>query len=129
MVIPQHTNGIPEMTAYTDVDRAQQFARVLENKEAILLGVPVKVAREHIARRLKSSPGFFQNLRNNRIKRVPSWLMDKIREAFIAELQKEVQRLQHEIHIARQTGLGASDDEILAAETQIEEVKKLLGGK
>lgn len=129
MVTPQHTNGIPVMTAFTDVESAQKFARVLENKEALRLGVPVKVARSRIADRLKSSPGFLQNLRNNRIKKVPAWLMDKIRGAFIAELQSEIARLQHEIHLAKQIGSNASDDDILAAQASLEAAKKLIGGK
>lgn len=129
MVTPQHTKEHSVMTAYTDVDTAQKYARLLENTEARRLGLPVREARESVARRLRSSPGFLQNLRNNRIKRIPSWLMDKLKEVFIAELQTEVQRLQHEIHLARQIGTRASDDEILAAETQIEAVKKILRGK
>lgn len=129
MVIRQHTKEHSVMTAYTDVDAAQKYARALENGEAQRLGLPVRQARAHVARRLRSSPGFLQNLRNNRIKRVPSWLMDKLKEAFIAELNTEIARLEHEIHLARQTGSSADSDEIFAAQAQVEAAKKILRGK
>lgn len=129
MVTPQHTKEHFVMTAYTDVDTAQKYARLLENTEARRLGLPVREARESVARRLRSSPGFLQNLRNNRIKRIPSWLMDKLKEAFIAELNSEIARLEHEIHLARQIGSSADSDEIFAAQAQVEAAKKILRGK
>lgn len=117
------------MTAYTDVESAQKYARLLEGREAKRLGVPVSHARPRVAERVKSSPGFLKNLRNNRLKNVPSWLMQNLREAFVAELNQEIRRLEHEIHLARQTGAGPGDDEILAAQAQVEAAKKLLNGK
>ncbi len=126
MVIRQHTKEHSVMTAYTDVSTAQKFARILENSEAQRLGLPVRQARARVAQRLRSSPGFLQNLRNNRIKRVPSWLMDKLKEAFIAELTTEIARLEHEIHLARQTGAGADCNEVFEAQAQIEAAKKIL---
>ena len=122
----QWTNGGKAMNAITDVDAAQQFARSLEDREARRLGVSISEARRKVARSISASPGFLENLRRGRIKKIPSWTMQKIREAFIAALQAEVRRLEHEIHLARQTGIDPRDDDLVAAETQIEAAKKIL---
>lgn len=71
--------------------------------------------------------GFFENLQRGRIKNVPSWLMRKLRDALVEELQTEVQKLQHEIHLHRQVGEGPDSDAIFAAETRLAEAKKILG--
>lgn len=115
------------MNAVTDVESAQRLARRLEDREAIKLGLPLKAVRERVARRISSSPGFLENLRRGRIKNVPSWLMQRLRDAMVSELTSEIQRLEHEIAIAKQIGVDPREDEISKAAAQIAETKKLLG--
>ena len=117
------------MNALTDVETAQRYARQIEDREARALGVGAMQARKNTARRIGASPGFLENLRRGRIKSIPSYLMQKIREAMIDELQEEIRRCQHEIDLAKQTGARNSDDEILAAQAQVEAAKKILSGK
>jgi hypothetical protein len=117
------------MNAFTDVELARRFARQIEEREARAFGVGAGQARINTARRIGASPGFLENLRRGRIKSIPSYLMQKIREAMIDELQEEIARCEHEIALARQTGSRATDNEILAAQAQVEAAKKILGGK
>lgn len=125
----QRTIGQQPMNAFTDVELAQRFARQLEEGEAKAVGSSIQGARKRVAQRISASPGFLENLRRGRIKTIPSYLMQKIREAMIAELQNEIARCEHEINLARQTGARNSDDEILAAAAQVAAAKKILGGK
>lgn len=114
------------MNAVSDIASATSFARVLEDAEAAKLGIRVTKARSHVARRLGASPGTLENLRRGRLKIVPNWLMARIRSEFVAVLQNEVRRLEHEISIARQAGLCHRDDVLAKAETQLGEARKIL---
>lgn len=124
---PNGTIGQKEMNAHTDVQAAQALVMRLETIEASRGKLPLAAIRERVARKVSSSPGFFENLQRGRIKSVPSWLMRKMRDALVEALQTEVQKLQHEIHLARQTGEGPDSDAIFEAETKLAEAKKILG--
>lgn len=119
--------GRKKMNAHTDVKAAQMLALRLEGIEAGRGKLPLAEIRERVARKVSSSPGFFENLQRGRIKSIPSWLMHKLREAVLDELQTEVQKLQHEIHLAHQIGEGPDSDAIFAAEARLAEAKKILG--
>lgn len=122
-------NGQKKMNAHTDVQAAQMLALRLEGIEAGRGKLPLAEIRERVARKVSSSPGFFENLQRGRIKSVPAWLMRKMRDALVEALQTEVQKLQHEIHLARQTGEGPDSDAIFEAEARLVEAKKILGGR
>jgi hypothetical protein len=117
------------MNAYTDVEQAQLLARRLEDTAARQLGIQIREARDIIARRIGASPGFLENLRRDppRIKSVPSWLMGRIRQAFVAELNAEITRLRHELEMASQCGVDPRSDEIMEAATLIEKAKAIIG--
>lgn len=114
------------MSASADVATAERWTRVLEKAEAKRLGVPEKDARKSLARKLKASPGTLENIRRLRTKLVPHWLMARMRGEFIAALQMEIQRLEHEIHLARQTGMDHRDDALCAAEAQLQSARRIL---
>lgn len=116
------------MNAAVDIDLANRFARVLEDSEARRLGVRITTARDSVARRLKIAPGTLENIRRFRIKTIPNWLMARIRTEFVAVLQTEIRRLEHEIHLARQIGDDPRENILVAAETQLAEAKALLTG-
>lgn len=116
------------MSASADIATAERWTRALEESEAKRLGVSGKDARKSLARKLKASPGTLENIRRLRTKLVPHWLMAKIRSEFITTLQLEIQRLEHEIHMARQSGVDARDDALCAAETQLAKAKEILNG-
>jgi hypothetical protein len=123
----QRRFGQTEMNAHTDVANAQSIAARLEGLEARREKLPLADIRKRVARKVSSSPSFFNNLQRGRIKSVPNWLMRKLRNALVEELQAEVHKLQHEIHLARQIGEGPDSDAIFAAEARLAEAKKILG--
>jgi hypothetical protein len=51
--------------------------------------------------------------------------MNRIRAEFIAVLQSEIQRLEHEIHLARQTGADHRDDMLASAQTQLATARQI----
>lgn len=123
----ERTIGRAEMNAHSDVLTAQALASRLEGIESGRGKLPLADIRKRVARKVAASPGFFENLQRGHIKNVPSWLMRKLRDALVEELQTEVQKLQHEIHLHRQVGEGPDSDAIFAAETRLAEAKKILG--
>ena len=117
------------MNAMSDVTAINKFARTLEDAEARRLGIKTSDARTRVASRLGVSPGTLENIRRLRTKIVPNWLMNKVRAEFVSTLQLEIQRLEHEIHVARQTGSDYRDDALASAETQLASAKAILMGE
>lgn len=117
------------MNAMSDVTTVNRFARSLEDIEARRRGIRTAEARPIIASRIGVSPGTLENIRRLRTKIVPNWLMNKVRSELISVLQSEIQRLEHEIDIARQTGADHRDDILASAETFLAETRKILAGK
>ena len=117
------------MNAMSDVTAINKFARTLEDAEARRLGIKTSDARTRVAGRLGVSPGTLENIRRLRTKIVPNWLMNKVRAEFVATLQMEIRRLEHEINIARQTGADYRDDALASAQTQLASAKAILEGE
>jgi len=115
------------VNALADVSTARRLASTVEDAEARRLGLPVSKARAHVARRLGASPGTLENIRRERLKNIPHWLMARIRSAFVAVLQNEIGRLEHEIAIHLQTGTDHRDDDLAKAQAQVAAAKQLIG--
>lgn len=110
------------MTAVAYVDRARGWAKRLEDAEAARSGMPLVDARKAVARRLSMAPGTLENLRKGRLKAVAAHWYDTLRQGVIRELETELRYVQHEIAIARQTGLDPASGEahaLLASEARI----------
>lgn len=114
------------MNAATDVATLNRFARALENAEAKRIGASLPMARSRIASRLGVSPGTLENIRRLRTKIVPNWLMNKVRSELISVLQLEIRRLEHEVHLARQTGSNHRDGDLASAETSLATAREIL---
>jgi hypothetical protein len=117
------------MNAISDISAVNRFARTLEDTEARRLGIKTAEARARIAGRIGVSPGTLENIRRLRTKIVPNWLMNKVRAELVTVLQSEIQRLEHEVNIARQTGSDHRDDMLASAETQLAAARSILKGE
>jgi len=117
------------MNAMSDVSRVNQFAKRLEDTEARRLGIRTVAARRRIASRIGVSPGTLENLRRLRTKVVPNWLMERIRAELVSVLQQEIQGLEHEVHVARQTGSNYRDDTLASAAAQLAAAREILRGE
>lgn len=114
------------MNACADVSTAKALAATIEDHEARRLRVPVSRARRIVAHRLGAAPGTLENLRRMRLKNVSSWLMARIRAEFVAVLQAEVTRLEHEISIHLQAGVDHRGHDLAKAQAQVPSARKIL---
>ncbi len=109
-----------------DISDFNNLAWRLERAEVHRSGKHLREARQDIAVRLGITKSTLENYRVFRLKTVPRWLYNKLKDELIAVLQSEMSRLEHEIQIARQTTSRHSDDALIAAETQLAKARELL---
>lgn len=105
------------------------WAEELEVREAKERGSSREDARPFLASKLKMLPGTLENIFRGRIKEPKQKTIDAVRNAFIRELEAEIQRLEHEVFMARQSGAAPDAHEIFEAQSHIEAAKSLLGKK
>lgn len=84
-------------------------------------------SRDRAARNLHVTPGYLENLRRGRIKRLTLSAYEKIRAATIKELEKEIAELENELAIARLSAVRPDEDQVFAAMANIQEARKALG--
>jgi hypothetical protein len=82
----------------------------IEDLEARRSGRPVLKVRGTVAQRLHAGAGTLANIRKQRRKTIPAWLMKNLGEHLVETLQSEIRALEHEIATARQIGLDHRDD-------------------
>lgn len=115
--------------AVSDIDELNTMARSLERSEVRRLSTNLMQARKNIARRLGITVDTIENFRALRNKIVPHQLMNRFRAELISVLQLEMQKLEHEIHCARQTGDDHTGDTLASAEAQMVKAREILSGK
>ena len=125
MLYPDEDQACP-MNAAADVAVAKRLLGRLEDGEARAKGLPKEEVRRSLARRMRVLPGTLRNIRKNRVKSIPHWMMVRIRAELIAVLQHEANRIQHEIHLARQTGVDHRENNLAKAEAQLVEAQAIL---
>lgn len=86
-------------------------------------------ARKIIAKRLGVTVSTLENYRQQRLKSVPHYLMQRVQKELVSLLQSEMDRLGHEIQIARQTYGSHRDDTLAEAETQLAKAREILLGQ
>lgn len=114
------------MTATADVLSAAADARRLIEGEARRNSLGSDDARERVASRLGVAPGTLENLLRGRLKAVASYVRDRLRSAVIRQLEAEIQRLEHELAVARLGALGPTDDDVAQAEAALEKARAFL---
>jgi len=99
----------------------------LEKREAARRSMSREDARPFLASRLGLLPGTIENIVRKRVKEPKGQVIDAIRNAFIRELESEIRRCEHEIHMAVQSGSHPHSDEIAQAQTLIAQARELIG--
>ena len=85
----------------------------LEDRAARQIGLRVHIVRRDLARQLRTSPGTLRNIRKQRRKSVPAFLMEGLVRMTIDNLQAEMRAHEHRIAVLKQK--GADTDTIIAA--------------
>jgi hypothetical protein len=125
MIMVIHSEGQFD-PGVSDVEQAGHMLQTMEGILAGRRGLPISEVRPSIARSLRTTIGTLVNIGKQRRKTIEHKLMVAIRRELIIVLQSEIVRLEHAIHIHRQTAGSHRTDVLDAAETQILEAKKTL---
>lgn len=105
---------------------SRQSVRFLEDHAAEQGSMPVGVARKIVARRIGVSPGTLEGIRKGRTKGVREWVAERIRAAFIRELEAEIARLSHELQMARARGSDPRSDVMAKAVASLASARALI---
>lgn len=122
-----YNRGMRNMHSDAYLDRATAWSRSLEDRESFRNGVPLRDARQSLSRRLKIPAGTFEGLRNGRVKQITAHLFEKLRSAIVADLEAEIAHLEHEVCVARQSGLHDHDPEVSAVLAHLDQARQALG--
>lgn len=109
------------------VGQAKGWTTLLEDAESKRTGDPIREARKRVARTLGLTSGTLENLRHRSPKAVATHVYERLRGGVIRELEKELQRVEQELHIARQTGLDPRDGEVQSVLSSQAKIRAALG--
>jgi len=129
-VISSTTNHHQEyrVSYATHIDDVRSWVSALAQRER-RRGAKTQVVRERLARAIGCAKGTIENIMNGRLKRVDAWLRESIRRALIAEIEREIKALTHELEILRAAGGDARRLEVAEIEACLERARSLLAGK
>ena len=88
---------------------------------------PEAIARA--ARLARVSPGAIEGVLRGRVKGLKLSFAEGIRSAFIHETAREIERLRHDLEMARAAGLAADAREVRAARAAMARLRAALDGE
>lgn len=103
------------------------IAQTLERREKARVG-SVGHARRSLANKLRIGVGTFENLVRERVKSVDAAIRDRLHALLIRELESEIERLSHELAMARQSGVRLDSGEVGQIEAHLSKAHALLNG-
>ena len=115
------------MNSVAYVERAAEWARLLEDKEVERSGADLAAARPVVARRTGVPEGTLRNLRKHRLKAIGAHWFDRLRAGVVKELEAELMRLEHDLAILRATGADPRHPETEAVVADIARARAALG--
>lgn len=129
-VISSTTNHHREyrVSYVTHIDDVRSWVSALAQRER-RRGAKTQVVRERLARAIGCAKGTIENIMNGRLKRVDAWLRESIRRALIAEIEREIKALTHELDILRAAGGDTRRLEVAEIEACLERARSLLAGE
>jgi len=103
------------MTSAVFVKRARTWAEWLEDREAERASSR-PMARDAVERRHRLPSGILYSLRYRPPKRIAADVYEALRAALIAACEREQERLEHQIAVARAAGMDVDHPALRAAE-------------
>ena len=120
-------NRPPEGQSVSDVSLARDWASILEEKEARRLHLSRSEARTVVARKTGVPEGKLYSLRRNRIKDIGRTFLNRLGAGVIRELQQELARVEHDLQIINQIGVGVDNGETLSLLASRQKIREALG--
>lgn len=112
----------------THIDDVRSWVSALAQRER-RRGAKNTVVRERLARAIGCAKGTIENILNGRLKRVDAALRERVHSALVAEIEREIKALTHELEILRAAGGDARRIEVAEIEACLEKARALLAGK
>jgi len=103
------------------------IAQTLERRERVRVG-SVGHARRSLASKLRIGVGTFENLVRARVKSVDTVIRDRLHALLIRELETEIERLSHELAMARQSGAHLASEQVGEIEAHLAKAHAILNG-
>lgn len=111
----------------SDLALAEDWASILEDREASRSGGTISQARPAVARKTGVPEGKLYSLRRKRLKSVTRGILAGLGGALIDELQAELRRVQHDLEICNQIGERADSGEVQSLLASREKIRAALG--
>lgn len=116
-----------KVTAASDVALAGEWAELLEERAAKTRGVSLEDARSIVARDTGVPTGKLYSLRRRRLKDIGRSILTRLGEGVIRELQTELRRVEHELHVRTQIGARPDSGETLSLLANRQKIREALG--
>lgn len=116
----------PMRSATGDVEVASGIVRRIEDFEASKRDERVEDVRPGVARRLGITAEALRNIRRQRRKTIPAWLMSAILRAWIEALETEIATIEHELGILQTLGADPRSDAFSATRARATALYRLL---
>lgn len=111
-----------------EMSNAFAIAQNLERRERARVGSTER-ARRSLAARLRIGVGTFENLVRERVKTVDARIRDRLQALLVHELEQEIQRLTHELEMARQSGAHPACQHVGEIEAHLQKIHSLMAGR
>lgn len=114
------------MSALTNIGQAKGLVKGLERRERDRNGGTLSDARTRVARAMGVMPGTLFNLVYDRAKRIDENLRARLSAYAVADIEREIAGLRHELAIAREMGASPDAASVRRLEAVIEDASSLL---
>ena len=137
LLLPDHEDGAIRWTknrppeglkvpAENDVSIAEDWAEMLELAEARRAGISRAEARPIVARKIGVPEGKLYSLSRHRLKDISHGQFKKLGLGIIQDLQGDLARVEHELHIATQIGTRLDSGEVFELEARRQKIREAL---
>lgn len=123
---PQSQNVQREGEGMSSAVTVQRAARGMVRREAERFSDSEGNAIVRVARNLRMAPGSFGNVVRMRVKRLSADARDRIVAACIADLSREIQRLEHEKQLLMAMGVSPRADDMDEVEAALATARRAI---
>ena len=122
---PTPMDKAPMLSVSLD-DDAREWAERLEDRESANSGLSLALARQRVGRRIGVAVGTLENLRRGRLKGLKTQILERIRVAFITDLETQIKALSNDLENAKKCTVGNGGVAFRAAEAALDHAKEAI---
>ena len=115
-----------DMSFAAGIETMERLARGMVDRQRTRTGQKLACARKAVAARIGILPGTLATLARKRLKRIDDWIKNRIADAAIKELEREIESLRNEMEIARLCRPEADLDQVFEIQALHERARAAL---